>query len=659
MENQRKPVRQLNAEVARKIAAGEVIDRPNAIIRELMDNAVDSGATEISVETTGGGIEKIRVVDNGCGMTREDLENCARPHATSKISTETDLLHLSTLGFRGEALSSMAAVSRLEIISNGWKMCASVTEDHVLTPAASASGTIVQTSALFENFPARRQFLKRPASEGTMCRATFEEKVLPRPDIAFNLSMDGEKKLSLPAGQTLTQRFVQTMEFFENESDFHEVTSKAPDGSWSFRLILGSPSVTRSSRKNIFIYVNGRKISEYSLVQAIEYGGQGFFPNGSHPVACLFLEMDPSLVDFNIHPAKREARFKDINAVHHQVSTTARNFYRQYTLETMKSPSSAWGEKTFSESEIPEPDLGLEAPQFTPSSPTERIYSFQRHGSSLSLSRSQNQAQSEDKRSSFFSGTGSGFSGSAYSGGRFPSGGRKTDFSETSAGAMERIGLLVSAASEDRSSEINPGEASVEGHPTKPNYVPDSEDQTEDGFHYVGCALGTFIIAEKGDVLYIIDQHAAHERYIYNQIMEAAGEKQTLLVPYTVTTDSPADDNYLEEISDSLEQAGFTGKNCGNGRWEFSTVPARWKGSEADLGRDLLDRRIRPHDLINSVAASTACRMAVMDGDMLDDKMASWIARLALQLPDPHCPHGRPVYTTITRRQLFTLVKRI
>ena len=209
------PVRTLNAEVARKIAAGEVIDRPNAIVRELMDNAVDSGASEISVETFGGGIEKIRVIDNGCGMTRDDLENCARPHATSKISDETDLLRLTTLGFRGEALSSMAAVSRLEIISGGWKMNASVTEDHIITQAASAGGTIVQTSALFENFPARRQFLKRPASEGTLCRSTFEEKVLPRPDIAFNLTRDGEKKLSLPAGQTLTQRFVQAMEFLK------------------------------------------------------------------------------------------------------------------------------------------------------------------------------------------------------------------------------------------------------------------------------------------------------------------------------------------------------------------------------------------------------------------------------------------------------------
>lgn len=179
----KKSVRLLPGEVARKIAAGEVIERPSSIVRELLDNAVDSGATKIRVEIWGGGIDKIRVMDNGCGMTKEDLQNCARPHATSKISSEEDLLHLTTLGFRGEALSSMAAVSRLEITSGGFKMRSSVTEDHVISPCAMTEGTISQTTDLFENFPARRQFLKRPFAEGIQCRTIFNEKVLSRPDI--------------------------------------------------------------------------------------------------------------------------------------------------------------------------------------------------------------------------------------------------------------------------------------------------------------------------------------------------------------------------------------------------------------------------------------------------------------------------------------------
>ena len=633
---EQKRVRLLDAEVARKIAAGEVIDRPNAIIRELMDNAVDSGATKIDVEIEGGGIEKIRVVDNGCGMSKEDLMQCARPHATSKISTETDLLHLSTLGFRGEALSSMAAVSRLEIISGGNKMNASVTEDHLITPTSKTEGTIVQTKGLFENFPARRQFLKRPASEGIMCRGTFEEKVLPRPDIAFTFTSEGEEKLNLPAGQPLKERFVQVNQYFENEELFYEITVEKPSDKFSFTLIIGEPSVTRSSRKDISIYVNGRKIQEYSLIQAIVYGTQGYFPNGSFPVACLFVQIDSSLVDFNIHPAKREARFKDINSLHHEVSTATRNFFRQYTVKTMLAENEAPAmdnssiaqlafntdiSETNKISAFETPDLYFEeknsvVSKYTIKSPADTSVSYV-----------------DVKRSS------GNFSSSS------PSGNRTKFFGESSPLSKEPRGNFMPEVS------------------YKPNFIPDNSaksniEKEEDGFHFVGCTMGTFLIAEKNGILYIIDQHAAHERMLYDRLMAEAKEKQNLLVPYTIQTDSEADDKYIEAIKDKLKETGFECKNCGNGRWEFSTVPARWKGKEEDLKKDVLDRRVNPADIMNSVIASTACRTAVMDGTVLDNQTAAEIARGALELPDPHCPHGRPVFTTITRTQLFSLVKR-
>ena len=633
---EQKRVRLLDAEVARKIAAGEVIDRPNAIIRELMDNAVDSGATKIDVEIEGGGIEKIRVVDNGCGMSKEDLMQCARPHATSKISTETDLLHLSTLGFRGEALSSMAAVSRLEIISGGNKMNASVTEDHLITPTSKTEGTIVQTKGLFENFPARRQFLKRPASEGIMCRGTFEEKVLPRPDIAFTFTSEGEEKLNLPAGQTLKERFVQVNQYFENEELFYEITVEKPSDKFSFTLIIGEPSVTRSNRKDISIYVNGRKIQEYSLIQAIVYGTQGYFPNGSFPVACLFVQIDSSLVDFNIHPAKREARFKDINSLHHEVSTATRNFFRQYTVKTMLAENEAPAmdnssiaqlafntdiSETNKISAFETPDLYFEeknsvVSKYTIKSPADTSVSYV-----------------DVKRSS------GNFSSSS------PSGNRTKFFGESSPLSKE------------------PRENFMPEVSYKPNFFPDNFaksniEKEEDGFHFVGCTMGTFLIAEKNGTLYIIDQHAAHERMLYDRLMAEAKEKQNLLVPYTIQTDSEADDKYIEAIKDKLKETGFECKNCGNGRWEFSTVPARWKGKEEDLKKDVLDRRVNPADIMNNVIASTACRTAVMDGTVLDNQTAAEIARGALELPDPHCPHGRPVFTTITRTQLFSLVKR-
>ena len=338
------PVKKLDAEVARKIAAGEVIDRPNAIVRELMDNSIDSGAKTITVEISGGGIEKIRIVDDGCGMTKEDLQNCARPHATSKISSEIDLLNLTTLGFRGEALSSIAAVSRLSIISGGWKMRASITEDHILEPQANITGTIVQSEGLFENFPARRQFLKRPATEALMCKNTFIEKTLAHPEIAFRFIQDGEIKIDLPQNQSLKERFVMANGLLQYEDFFFEISKKSSYSSenceWSFDVIIGEPAVSRPSKKDIEIFANGRKIQEYSLVQAVEYGCQGFFPNGTYPVAGVFVHVRPDLIDFNIHPAKKEARFYDISDLHHGLSSTIKDFFKKYTYANFSEDKS-------------------------------------------------------------------------------------------------------------------------------------------------------------------------------------------------------------------------------------------------------------------------------------------------------------------------------
>ena len=608
--SERRRVKILSANVARKIAAGEVIDRPNAIVRELMDNSIDSGAKKISVEIQSGGIEKIRVVDNGCGMTKDDLETCARPHATSKIQEEDDLLKLETLGFRGEALASMAAVSRLEIISGGFKMRASVTEDHIIEAYAQTLGTIVQTQGLFENFPARRQFLKRPASEATMCRTTFEEKVLPRPDIEFVFSSDGEEKLHLNAGQSLKERFVSTMGIFESQDLFSEIFHTENGLVFSFKLIIGEPSVNRSSRKDIFIYVNGRKVQEYALVQAIVYGTQGYFPNGTFPVACLFVDMDPSLVDFNIHPAKKEVRFKDINPLHHAISSKVKDFFRKYTISTMVQNASS----TDKDQEQKTQTSFFSEPRFVAEDSipgTQKLNFRQNYFSTPQISYSHSQRSSVPSYGS-------------------------------------RFARMASEPQTDEKTE---------------NYSKDSENLPEtsvhnDSFHYVGCALGTFIIAEKDDTLYIIDQHAAHERMLYNKFMAECSQTQTLLVPYIVETESQADDNYLEAIQDMLCKSGFSCRNIGNGKWEFTTVPARWKGNEEDLKKDVLDRRVNPKDMINSAAASAACRTAVMDGTVLDDETASRIARGALELEDPHCPHGRPVFTTITRKQLFNLVRR-
>ncbi|MDR9859383.1 DNA mismatch repair endonuclease MutL [Treponema socranskii] len=632
-----KPVRKLSAEVARKIAAGEVIDRPNAVLRELMDNAVDSGADSIAVEIDSGGIEKVRVVDNGSGMTKSDLQNCARPHATSKIETETDLLRLSTLGFRGEALSSIAAVCRLSIISGGWKMRASVTEDHIIERSASTAGTIVQAEGLFENFPARRRFLKRPAAEALMCKNTFIEKTLARPDIAFSFTSDGERRITLEAGTSLKKRFIEAALPSENASLFYEISGSSggenPD--WSFTCVIGEPGVSRTNKKDIYIFVNGRKITEYSLVQAIEYGGQGYFPNGTYPAAALFVTMKSDLVDFNIHPAKKEARFRDIASLHHGVSGALRNFFHQYTLREMKN------------------DRNDEINNF-------QSFDFDADGGSgkgISYGKNKDSIRHAKDFSRIVMHRGAGDFTNPYAR-EYKTDAYKARYSINHEAQDVPLELAKKALSFD---EMRDGAASDAADKTKLYDIENAAGKiktTNGGFHFLGSALGTFLVAEKGDTLYIIDQHAAHERLLYDAIMQNQGKSQTLLVPYEIVTQNAADDIYLTRIRDEMKKAGIAAKNKGNGVWEIRSVPERWKGSENDLYRALLEKRVAPEDVISEIAAMTACKAAVKDGYVLDDAAASDLAEKALTLPDPHCPHGRPVWTAVTRAELFALVKR-
>ena len=632
----RKPVRTLSPEVARKIAAGEVIDRPNAIVRELLDNAVDSGADSITVEIQGGGIDKIRISDNGSGMTKEDLIACARPHATSKISEAQDLMNITTLGFRGEALASVAAVSRLSISSGNWKMKASLTEDHILEeipPVQNGKGTIVMSEGLFENYPAPRMFLKRPASENLMCRETFVEKALPRPDISFRLKIDHSLRLDLPQGVSLSERFVSALELKETPELFAEL--KASGGTeWSFKLVIGEPSVFRTDRKQIYIYVNGRRVNEYSMIQAIEYGCQGFFPNGTHPVAALFVEMDPSLVDFNIHPAKREVRFRDSSALHHGVSSTVKDYFRAYGIKNAGDTDAG----TTEELPVPGFDFTFDsikpAPALTISSPLEKSFSnssgsYYSKGSSSAPATSSSSGR--DLRSRFFT----------YENNHGP----KT----INEGIFSAKEIALEALQQDTSTEPE-----VKQIQEAPEFtIPDSS-----GFSFIGSVMDCFLLVQLNDTVYFIDQHAAHERILFNKILASGGEKQNLLIPYKIETESDEEEKYLDKVLPLLDGAGFEGKNTGKGIFEFSTVPVRWKGTEEDLRSALLDKLVKPEEILYSVAAMTACKAAVKDGYVLDRGAAEALAKEALTLTDPHCPHGRPVWTTLTKEQLFARVRR-
>ena len=641
------PVKKLDAEVARKIAAGEVIDRPNAIVRELMDNSIDSGAKTITVEISGGGIEKIRIVDDGCGMTKEDLQNCARPHATSKISSEIDLLNLTTLGFRGEALSSIAAVSRLSITSGGWKMRASITEDHILESQANITGTIVQSEGLFENFPARRQFLKRPATEALMCKNTFIEKTLAHPEIAFRFIQDGEIKIDLPQNQSLKERFVMANGLLQYEELFFEISKKSSFSSenceWSFDVIIGEPAVSRPSKKDIEIFANGRKIQEYSLVQAVEYGCQGFFPNGTYPVAGVFVHVRPDLIDFNIHPAKKEARFYDISDLHHGLSSTIKDFFKKYTYANFsedKSPDEIRSQDFFDiysdniENQTGTKNTYASIHYKTSETNNAQLSDFRSKYLGIKSQNSQNQSQN-----SYLSRT------------------KLYDIAQQALDAQNPQSDELNQNLEKKEYDSNDFQNQFSSGET---FEQNQQIKIEEKIKFIGTCLGTFLLAEKNNCLYIIDQHAAHERILFDRLMNNQNENanQQLLIPYKIRTESKTQDLQLEKLQSRLSQIGFEIQKIEDGYWEVTSIPERWTGSEFDLKQALFVKHVEPEEIIRSIAAMTACKAAVKDGYILDSITAEKLVKQAFTLEDPHCPHGRPVYTVISREKLFELVKR-
>jgi DNA mismatch repair protein MutL len=557
---------------ARRIAAGEVIDRPAALVREFIDNAIDAGGRLIEALIEEGGISRTEVVDDGGGTGTEDLELCHLAHATSKIRCLDDLKTAVTLGFRGEALAAAAAVSRLEILSSrdgreAWKLGVGPGGKNPpnLEQSRRAKGTSVRALGLYDTIPARKRFLKRAGSEGAACRQIFNEKALAFPGIAFRYSQDGRLQSFLPPVPSLKDRFGQIF-LEEREWIFlHEIT--ALGANFSISVVAGGPELSRNDRRFQFAYANNRRIHDFSLLQALEYGLQGWFPNGAHPVGAVFITIDPALADCNIHPAKREVRFADPGAIHHALSSALRDFCRRANI-------------------------------------AEKVYI-------------------EPKEAAFFA-------------------------AEEAAPyhAPEPAAIAVFR----RNDSIEP----------KP--LPEKSK-----LRYLGRLFDLFILVEKNDTLFVIDQHAAHERILYDKFLSGKIPKQELLVAIPFITENQEEDNFLEEKQAELAKLGITIRRNGSGRqsagfrsdeWLIEALPSGWKLSDSETAEEILNLKNANENIGERWAATFSCRTAVKDGDYLDEGTALALAEEALALPVSRCPHGRPIWFELSRGDLFKAVKR-
>ncbi len=570
-------IRILRDEVSRKIAAGEVIDRPLSIVRELLDNAIDAGAASVEVYLEEGGIARVRVTDDGAGMDREDLALCWQPHATSKIESEDDLLRVTSLGFRGEALSSIAAASRLEIVSRpagrgedgreppAHRLVARGGALALLEPGPGRAGTTVDVSELFFNYPARRKFLRSASSESSLCRSTFVDRAVAHPLVGFRLFADDELRLSLPPaaqldrvaaahGQMLDGRLLREA-FAEGEG-------------FRVRVVAGLPDLRRRDRRLVQAFVNGRRVWEFALVQAAEHAFEGHVPGGWHPVAFVFVDIDPGLVDFNIHPAKKEVRFRSLADVHRVVVQAGR---RLLASEGAAAPVRGTGFQPVG------PTLGLQ----------QSVYPVPLPGARALLS-----------------GQGGTFA--------FPGASRGVPVEETA----RRV-------------------------------------------RFLGQIFGVFLAFELPDRLVLLDQHAAHERLLFERLLAQPPAPQEMLFPLSFDV-SDDEDRRLAAAGAGLQSVGIVLRRAGRRTWEVVSLAADYVAlGEAALvemlrGAGAGDEERWKRDIL----AGAACRLAVKEGDPVDPVTAAELCAGVLGLENPRCPHGRPIWHEITRETLYGLVDR-
>ncbi len=560
--HQSRRIRILRDEVSRKIAAGEVIDRPLSVVRELLDNAIDAGARSIDVYLEAGGLSRIRVVDDGAGMVEEDLALCWQPHATSKIETEDDLLTASSLGFRGEALSSVALCSRLVMVSCSQENAAAHRLEVAggrlvaLEKSQGRRGTTVDVSELFFNYPARKKFLRSASAESGLCRSIFVDRAAAHPALAFRLFSEGEVRMSLLAASSL-ERIAHA---YKQQLDSRLLRESGESGEgFSVRVVAGSPDIRRRDRKLLQCFVNKRRVTEFSLLQAAEFGFAGFMPGGWHPAAFVFVEIDPSLVDFNIHPSKKEVRFRNLPEVHRAVVAAVRKM-----LEPQAPPA--------------------QARQAPPA--------------------------------------------------RAPS-----------ALAPQATGSWRADASGDRPLFALPVSGDAAGA------MPDTA-----GIRFLGQVFGVFLVFELPGRLLMMDQHAAHERILYDRFAARAPAMQEMLFPlcFDVTDD---EEGRVMAAREELELLGIGLRRAGARALEVTSLAVDLKPlPEATLVEMI--RGVGAAQWRHSLIATAACRLAVKEGDRVDPVTAHELCAQALKLPVPRCPHGRPIWHELKEESLLKLVDR-
>ena len=666
-----------------QIAAGEVIDRPSSVVKELLENAIDAKATAITVEIKDGGISFIRITDNGCGIEKDQVRKAFLRHATSKLHTIDDLLDIGSLGFRGEALSSIAAIAQVELISKPPEAMLGISyqiedgEEKSLTQIGAPDGTTILVRNLFYHVPARKKFLKTAATEGNYINQLMENMAMLRPDISMRFINGGQNKL-YTSGNGRLKDLIYTIYGREISSNVLEINYECP--LFAVTGYIGKPIISRGNRTFENYYINGRFVKSRLIAAAIEQAYKPFMMQHRYPFTVLHIKIKPELIDVNVHPAKMEVRFQQENEIYELLAGAIENTLRGKEFIPDVSDDGKAEKKVQEKQKLPEPfeHRRLQAmKEIIPPPPAEHKIQNEQKPSVEHKTQSEqklfteNKIQSEQKlpKNEEQPKVPSKLSEPAceYKAEKKQTIKDSDSKWELASGIHKRIG-------QDVSQTVNQMPPQPEQKLEKPEQQtlftePLLSEKARIHHRLIGQLFDTYWLIQYGNQLYIMDQHAAHEKVNYERLMEAYRKKERItqfVSPPMVISLTRAEEAILEEFKSEFERIGFTIEPYGGREYAISEIPANLYGiNEKELFLEMLsdleDRgSMQPSELIASKLASMSCKAAIKGGQKISFQEADALVSQLLTLENPYaCPHGRPTIITMTKYELEKKFKRI
>ena len=627
----------LDKQTAQLIAAGEVVERPSSVVKELMENSIDAGATVLTVEIRRGGVTYIRITDNGCGIDRANIKKAFISHATSKIAKEDDLNSIMTLGFRGEALASVAAVAKVEMLTRadneeiGTRYVIEGSQEVLLDDAGCPKGTTIIVRDLFYNTPARMKFLKKDVTEANAVAAVVDRIALSHPEVAVTFIREGKEVLSTPGDGKIKNTVLSVFgrEFTDSLIECsYELNGVKADG------FISKPVNARANRTMQFFFLNGRLIKTRTGTAALEQAYKNSIMVGKFPACIINITIPPAAVDVNVHPAKTEVRFADekkiFDAVYYSV---------KYALESRDTrPQMSFESKS---------KMKL-ASQLLEQLPQARQISFNQkdEAPAVRVVDKSSAAPIPERRPI-----------------TVPL--NSPDEFVPSKDIESDEDLLLRNAPVKKADETPAEEVAPEAHEetadeiTAPVVTPD-EPKTAEPFTLIGEAFKTYILAEQGDKILIIDKHAAHERILFEKLKANADgvESQMLIAPIAVPLSKEEYDSILSN-TDLLSDCGYEISDFGQGMVIVTQCPSYLESGDiepvvTELAAMLGDNKnMLVTEKLDWIYHSTACRAAIKAGDKTSPyEMQKFVENL-LSMPDiRYCPHGRPVLIEMSKREI-------